>query len=422
MSINIYYFYSKCRLMDLEKLKQELLTRWKHAFNELSLLPEFKKKILTEKYVPGFRYDLKDYGTQAFMLPDGKVFPEARAREINDYHFYGFGADGKPVYTAFRHVVNNINWEAYYSYSDDLVEYVEFCITEHTQIPSCIKRILYKEGRKVGWQSLLLNTRGSANNFDGDTADEIIADMLGDQYSLFISIEKYHWEEDRIVTADGLGMAPGHGEFHYSQHYSYRPDGQLDEIRAVCETGNERLTWVRPDDAVNIQALEEEVAEKLAEAIIDTLVASRIETPLSLLEINYHEIAEYIPSLSPRSQAFTTEISRRHQDEDIFDLIFLSTELDHPYMNIRMEKFERPFKQFMQIIEREEKWEIAAAMLRKVAWLLTTNKLYGRLPVSDDFAAYAIDWESDMEEFERILGECGVVPDVISSWQEKGWL
>jgi hypothetical protein len=407
--------------MDLEILKQELLTRWKHAFNELSLLPEYKAKILTEKYVPAVRYDLKDYGTSAFLIPEGKLFPEARSREINDYHFYGLQEDSFPCYTSFRHVMNNTSCEGYYSYSDELVEYVEFYQTGHTFIPSCIKRIHFKDGQRSAWQSLFINTRGSDHEYEG-SPDEIMAAILEDQHSLVIRIEAYNWSDGRITTANGLAIAPGCGEYNYIQQYNYIGDGVLDEIRTYCESGADKLTWVRQEEGLNFQQLEEELVEKLAEAIVDTLAGAKAETPLSLLEINYHSIAEYIPSLSPRSQRFTADISRRHQDEDIFDLIFLATEMDHPYLPIEDEKFERPFRQFIQIIEREEKWELASGMLRKVAWLLTTNKLFNRLPVSDDFAAYAIDWESDMEEFERVLRECGVVPAVISAWQERGWL
>jgi hypothetical protein len=109
-------------------------------------------------------------------------------------------------------------------------------------------------------------------------------------------------------------------------------------------------------------------------------------------------------------------------DEDIFDLIFLSTEVSHAYLHLNAGKFEREFRQFVQIIEREEKWDMGTAMLRKVAYLLTTGKMNNRIPVSDEFAAYAIDWESDMEEFEDILGECGVASSVIASWKDRGWL
>jgi hypothetical protein len=64
-------------------------------------------------------------------------------------------------------------------------------------------------------------------------------------------------------------------------------------------------------------------------------------------------------------------------------------------------------------------------MLRKAAHLLTKNKLFGKVKVSDDFAVYAIDWSleghSD-EDFEEILKECGVEADVIEHWKQTGML
>jgi len=164
------------------------------------------------------------------------------------------------------------------------------------------------------------------------------------------------------------------------------------------------------------------VAENMAIAVTDALEAHDVETPLSLLELSYHYADVYIPSLSPRSVAFTRKISKQHPDEDIFDLIFLATELDHAYLDIASEKFERPFIQLMQIISKEEKWEMGSVLLRKVAHILTTKKLFGRLPVGEEFAAYAVDWGMEMEDFEDVLRECGVSGKMIGSWKERGWL
>jgi hypothetical protein len=406
--------------MDLELQKQDLLARWKHAFNEMKDLPTYKDKIQTEKYIPGFRYDLKDYGTPLFLKPEEKLFPEARSREIGDYHFYGFTADGLPCYTSFGHRVSKVSWEGFYSYSDQVVEYVEFCM--ETGIPSTIKRYIYNNGEKIGYQSISVNGRGNIPVYKGIPAAAIIAGMIDDQYSLFCTIEKYTSENGRILKADCIGIAPGDGEYRYEEIYRYDLTGRLDEIRTVYEDGKTSLAYVQLNNDIDIEQLLAAVSENMALAIIDTLLEARIEVPLSLLEINYKFVTEYLPLLTPRSLAFTDEISRNHADEDIFDLIFLSTEVSHAYIETNPANFERLFRQFIQIMEREEKWDLGAAMLRRVAYLLTTSKLNNKIPVASEFAAYAIDWESDMEEFEEILGECGVAGPVISSWKDRGWL
>ncbi|UPK72634.1 hypothetical protein [Chitinophaga filiformis] len=407
--------------MYLEILKQNLLSRWKQAFHEFDRLQEYKTNVTSEKYIPGFRYNLADYGTPAFLQPEEKLFPVATVREINDYHFYGFSADGLPCYTSYGNAVSNVFWQGYYSYGKEWVEYVEYNVG--TKIPSCIKRIQYDEnGQKVAWQSLLVMGRGEGDAYMDMDTEEKMASIMDHEHSLFCNVEKYELSAGRIEKAHCLSITPGAGESEYENIYKYNSTGELDEIRTVYASGTSKLSYARPDEKPNIQILMATVAESMAIAITDTLEEHKVETPLSLLELSYHYADVYIPSLSPRSVAFTKKISKQHPDEDIFDLIFLATELDHVYLDIAAEKFERPFTQLMQIISKEEKWEMGSILLRKVAHILTTGKLFGRLPVGDEFAAYAVDWGMEMEDFEDVLRECGVSGKMIGSWKERGWL
>lgn len=407
--------------MYLEILKQNLLSRWKQAFHEFDRLQEYKTNVTSEKYIPGFRYDLEDYGTPAFLQPEEKLFPVAAVREIGDYHFYGLAADGLPCFTSYGHAINNVFWEGYYSYGKEWVEYVEYNTV--TKIPSGIKRIQFDaNGQKVAYQSLTVNGRGVGEEYIEMNAEEMIDSIISYEHSLFCNIEKYELTAGRIEKAYCLGITPGEGEFKYENVYTYTSDGILDEIRAVHESGESELSYARPDEKQNVQTLMTTVAENMAIAIADALEEQQVETPLSLLELSYHYADVYIPSLSPRSVTFTKKISRQHPDEDIFDLIFLATELDHAYLDIRREKFERPFTQLMKIISKEEKWEMGSLLLRKVAHILTSEKLFGRLPVGEEFAAYAVDWGVEMEDFEDVLKECGVPGKTITSWKERGWL
>jgi hypothetical protein len=407
--------------MHPEILKQNLLSRWKQAFTEFDLLQEYRACISSEKYVPGFRYDLDDYGTPAFLQPEGKVFPVANVRELGDYHFYGFGDDGLPCFTSYGHTVNNVFWQGYYAYGQEWVEYIEYNV--NTQIPSSIKRIRFnEEGQKVAYQSLIVNGRGSGADYEQMTTEEKISSIMSYEHSLFCNIEQYETVDGRIVSADGLSIMPGAGELKYSGIYKYDSNGVLDEIRKLYETGENVLTYVKPDAGLDVQVLINTVAEKMAVAIADTLEEQQVEAPLSLLELSYHYADVYIPSLSPRSVSFTKQISRQHPDEDIFDLIFLATELDHAYLDVSREKFERPFTQLMTIISREEKWEMGTLMLRKVAHILTTGKLFGRIAVGEEFTAYAVDWSIEMEDFEDVLRDCGATAIAIKSWKERGWL
>lgn len=73
----------------------------------------------------------------------------------------------------------------------------------------------------------------------------------------------------------------------------------------------------------------------------------------------------------------------------------------------------------------EDDWGLGTKMLWKTARILTQSKLFGKVQVTEDFAAFAIDWSlegHDDEEFEEILIECGVEVEVIKLWKQTGIL
>lgn len=397
--------------MEPEQLKQDLLARWVRAFDEMGQLEQHKSLICSEKYIPGFRYDVRDFGTSRFLHPEGRIFPEARAREIKDYHFYGLGADGLPCYTSFG------GWQGFYSYAEDLVEYVEFC-TE-TAIPSCIKRMYFLDGQAIAYQYLLVQGRASSPVYKEMSREAIIEDI---SYSLVSRVEKYCRTLNRVTAAEGLQSQPGREPAHFKDVYQYDELGRLEEIRTWWDDGSSQLAYVRLGEGLEVGELAERVVSQLAEAVTDTLAGLQVETPIALLEISYRHQSADMPVIIPRSVAFTTDISRRHPDEDIFDLIFLGTDNAQERLPVRYEKFERAFRQLMQIVEREEKWELAEAVFKKTGHTLTTSRLEGKVATGDEFAAYAVDWEFDMEDFEEILWDCGVDAQLIKAWKGRGWL
>jgi len=82
--------------------------------------------------------------------------------------------------------------------------------------------------------------------------------------------------------------------------------------------------------------------------------------------------------------------------------------------------FERPLQQLVQLMEQTSDYDIGTKMLRKAAWLLTRGRLEGKIPVSDTFVAYAIEWMLEGQEFEEILRECGQREEVIADWRARG--
>lgn len=73
-------------------------------------------------------------------------------------------------------------------------------------------------------------------------------------------------------------------------------------------------------------------------------------------------------------------------------------------------------------MDKEENFDLGTSMLRKTASLLTFHKLNQKIAVTNDFVAYAIDWELEGQEFEEILKDCGQSPKIIEAWKAKEWI
>ena len=76
----------------------------------------------------------------------------------------------------------------------------------------------------------------------------------------------------------------------------------------------------------------------------------------------------------------------------------------------------------MNKIEKDKNLDHATGMIRKTCYLLTTNRMYGKVPVHADFIAYAVDWSMTFEEEEiyQILIDCGITAATMTKWKELG--
>jgi hypothetical protein len=114
------------------------------------------------------------------------------------------------------------------------------------------------------------------------------------------------------------------------------------------------------------------------------------------------------------------ELFDRYGDAVDFEQMFIPT-YDN-LISVEDATFERQLQQLMQIMQQQQDYEIGTTMLRKAGRLLTKGRLNGKIPVSDDFVAYPIEWMLESQEFDEILRECGQSEKVLSDWKERGWL
>jgi hypothetical protein len=81
--------------------------------------------------------------------------------------------------------------------------------------------------------------------------------------------------------------------------------------------------------------------------------------------------------------------------------------------------------QFLRQMEDKDDHDLGRRMLRKAAAILTSTRLLGRIPVDDEFLTFVIDGSVEGHEpgdFKKILLECGFAPELVTAWDERGWL
>ena len=396
----------------------QIIERWKKAFDEIESITKYRGSTQTVKYAEQPCFELEKYTKTDF--PQGKPFSGIPDNDAHPYYKYGFNRDGLPCYTSFPNNGNTTSWEGYYTYSDDLVEYVEFNI--ETRIPSCIDRIVFAGQRKVSFQQILINTRASAPAYIGLSKEDAIARIQESEgHMIQALIQNYEYDGDRIIGADCVGMSPGAGKYEYKQLYSYNETGDLEEITNLYPNGVRQLSYVQIKEGQNAQTISNQLSLCLAESVITTLIKNKVESPVAIVELGYRYVANYLPVVVSRSESFKKEVIGKG-GAGIWENLFLGFD-DLLYFDT--DNYEKLFVQFIQIIEETGDHEMGQTMLRNTAALLTKNKLFGRIAVSDEFFVYAIDHSiegHDKEDLKHILNECGLEEEVIEAWDKRGWL
>jgi hypothetical protein len=392
--------------MSVELLQQELLERWLTAYDEISLLENYQDQAVSTVYAESVRFDLETYTKDHF--PPGK--PLLTVPPLGEYFSWGLAADGKPCYYNGRNI-----WKGFYTYSDELAEYLEF--SPFTGIPTSIKRIAYDGNRKISYQSFGLNGITGYGEEAGTSKEDKLATLMNDSFSVMCSVEQYHYEGERIIRADCLEIL--FGEQNYSTNeYTYTSSGELYEIVSVRADGRRVCLYAKPVEDIPLETLGEEVAGLMAADIIDTLIAYEVETPLAVLEINYHSQDVYMPMLRTVSLTDWNNYAAENGEEDLFASLMLGGESD--YMNVTATSADHLFTAFINRVDAQDDFKPAEAMIRKVAVLLTQGLAKSRMAVTAHFVAYAADWTLGGREFDELLIECGAPEAQVEDWKERG--
>lgn len=365
------------------------------------------------RYAEGSRYDLRKFDWHSFPA-DGPLQLDKEGIDDSSLHEYGFNTNGLPCYTTFKHVHNKIAWEGVYIYEETCIEYIEYCL--NTGVPSLISRMEFKDGKKVAYQSISAN--GGGSGYGWLSKEDIIKTMRNDDHSFIIEITDFeHDVTGKIKRASSINFFPGSGQYTSHDEYAYDDMQVLDTIRRFND-GYDRLIYCRRPDNVSPEQLVEEVAAALAKEIAERLTVSQIELPLAFLELGYRLGDNYVPYLTCRSERYVAEKVAKKE------MVFIDINYNES-VDMSIKPIERLWAQLEGLMEDDDHLGIGTDMIRKAAFLLTKNRLFGKLQVTDTFAAYAVDWSIEGhgdEEFEEILTECGVEAEVLTIWKQTGIL
>jgi hypothetical protein len=158
----------------------------------------------------------------------------------------------------------------------------------------------------------------------------------------------------------------------------------------------------------------------MADAIVSALLEAKVKQPLASLSLGYRSVSNYVPVLEPMTMADMEDAIQAYGEELDWEILFLPRA--EGLIFVKKSEMEEQLKQLIDIMEGSQNFKIGRIMLRRAAFLLTRGKLDGKIAVSEDFVAYAIDWEGEGHDFEQILRECGQREEVIADWKKRGWI
>lgn len=296
-----------------------------------------------------------------------------------------------------------------------MVEYIEFCYSN--KVPSSIHRLHLKNKAKDLLQLLNLNDKANYPIFLQMSRREIITHVLHYTYT-FINIKHYQYAHEKILKCYGLIAAPGIDEYSYEDVYTYCGKSSLNKIERFTDKWPSRIIYIRPSGKT-IAELIDNISKLLADIIIDALSKSKINEPIFNVQLNYYDVHSYWPYITVTTEREKEVKANRNESIFLFNTPIANAELQ----NYKSEELNEMFAEFDQYVQSKEAWDKGSDLLIKTSRLLTENKLNGKIPVSDDFIVFAVDWSMipEADEIEDVLLRCGADRSNIKEWKKLKW-
>lgn len=401
-------------MMTLEGLKDGLFKRFITACDELSRIAEKRAGIVEWVYTTTPCYEIKEYGEMKVAAEHGPLQNSAE-----DYVYtYGLDDKGRPCYSGFGSEKDGLHAEGFYEYTDTFTEHITY--SSSSGKPYIITRLYFEQGKKIGFQSFQANGGGLGHNFDATNSREMADKLRENNYTSFCTVCLYEYTNDRITGAGCWAMTPGIGFNEYKLTYTYDASGVLLEVWKVYPDNAKQCIYAKAPSHLTFQELADEISLLIAHAITDALQNEQIEGPIAIMQLGYREVSNYDPYVEVLSLKDQGRIIEKTGQADLLVELFIVSEKQ--YIPLVNKPYESLMTAFINIVEDNNDYESATAMIHKAGYLLTTERLWGKSALSEDFIAYPVDWSMapDNNELIETMLKCGMRKETLEKWQQLG--
>jgi hypothetical protein len=389
---------------ELDALGRDVRARWEAVTDCERIIAEARTRVVKTVYAKkllSVLYDLRNYAPDSFE-PGGPV----STIPVQPIDAFGLDEFGCPVYHYLQHYLQSA-----YIYGPD--EVIRLSVKTHnTTVPSGYFRVALRDGHAVTYQSMSYQTLPEAKT----RAETLmrLAERQARMRDAGLSDRLYDLIVETYSVVDGVRRSASvyteSGQFKELAQltYEYSDDGVLQRTVKHVQGARDAVVYLRTANRP-IKELSEKLSRRIAERTVEYLQGQTFDGPLVSVEIVYHTGAVYLPGIGPRTRPYSAE-----------DPVFPDVGPDD-YATLPQEDFEPDISDFTLQVHQSMKYDAGKKMMREAARQLGALARE-KLPTTDEFVAFAIDWEMEGDILAKVLVDCGARADLVKAWKKRRWL
>lgn len=397
----------------LFQIKEQLVNQWVAAHFRAGLMEDAAGRVTMKAYSTHDQYRFDQFIKSNTWTSE--EFFQDQAPDSASYYEYSYNAEGVPLLVK-QYFNKKLTRIGIFVWKENVWEYLEYNFG--SSVCASYTALLLANGLKDRFMSLKLNGGGQYFEISDLSAEEIRVKLLEQPNNYFIQVERYNYENGRVVTADALSHMPGIDTFLSTHYFEYTDDGLVRRIICEFENGDRQVQYISTD-GISIDAVIPELAERMAELVIATISGSGFKEELACIQLSYRYCSSYWPYIST---VIASEMENAiADDEQMFPFGDIYQFID-PIQSTASEELLELYAMMDQVMTDQEDFDIGTKMLVETARILNKNRLNHILPLTEDFIVFPIDWSLGTGPDEQLLRECGAGSDQIEKWKKLNWL